>query len=312
MQTVALLQTRLFRNSMRLLPTIQFRLRACIKSCAAGDVGQFSQAAAASYSRGKDTPYIDVNRYHLIRYYRKRPNSSTAKPASCTELITMRWPAPVITNVTNVIIIITTIPAIRGPSIAVTSHPAIGLSIQPGAMHFGMQLRRVGRDWSLFIASSPSLVREHRRIATNAMFAAPNASLREPINESASYRTTAAVEVVEQSTIFAERNTERPAARVAIRCRLFGRYYANDTGAPEELDDLVPIRASPRWLTGNCERHFKDPLMHLTTAIAAALHNPLSDKDAVSRECRGANFLLAYHLTIKGTANSSHGNEKNV
>ncbi|KYN01553.1 hypothetical protein ALC62_07735 [Cyphomyrmex costatus] len=54
--------------------------------------------------------------------------------------------------------------------------------------------------------------------------------------------------------------------------------------APEKLDDLVPIRASPLWLTGNCERHFKDPLMHLTTAIATA----------VTQSCRIKTHLQQY------------------
>jgi len=71
----------------------------------------------------------------------------------------------------------------------------------------------------------------------------------------------------------------------------------------EKLDDLVPIRAPPRWLTGNCERHFKNPLMHLTTAIAAAVTQSCRIRAAL-RTCwsKVKKKFLVYHFTMKEIA----------
>ncbi|KYN33269.1 hypothetical protein ALC56_12418 [Trachymyrmex septentrionalis] len=105
-------------------------------------------------------------------------------------------------------------------------------------------------------------------LQTVAVFVVRNANLSEPINESTIDDTSSSSEF--------ETFTSKQESRAAgdhlcrIRRRLFSKYYASDA-----------------WLTGNCERHFKDPLMHLTTAIATAVTQPCRIKMHLQQYAEG-------------------------
>ncbi|KYN08881.1 hypothetical protein ALC57_18847 [Trachymyrmex cornetzi] len=110
---------------------------------------------------------------------------------------------------------------------------------------------------------------KHQGIATNvAVFVVRNANLSEPINESTIDDTSSSSEF----KTFASKQESRAAGDhlCRIRRRLFSKYYASDA-----------------WLTGNCERHFKDPLMHLTTAIATAVTQPCRIKTHLQQYAEG-------------------------